>query len=78
MIFVQHDAIIDVSNEESPIPMIRTKEILDLLSPGGIVKVIVGKEAAIKNIRTLIANNPFELLDISGDSNESVLFIKKL
>lgn len=75
---MQHDAIIDVSNEESPIPMIRTKEILDLLSPGGIVKVIVGKEAAIKNIRTLIANNPFELLDISGDSNESVLFIKKL
>lgn len=78
MIFVQHDAIIDVSNEESPIPMIRTKEILDLLSPGGIVKVIVGKEAAIKNIRTLIANNPFELLDISDDRNKSVIFIKKL
>lgn len=75
---MQHDAMIDISNEESPIPMIRTKELLDLLSSGAIVKVIVGKEAAVKNIRTLIANNPFELLDISDDRNKSVIFIKKL
>jgi tRNA 2-thiouridine synthesizing protein A len=75
---VHYDAVIDVSNDDSPIPMIRTSEILDLISPGGIVKVIAGKEAAVKNIKTLIANNPYELLDISDGSNKFIIFIKKL
>lgn len=75
---MEYQANINVSTEDSPIPMIRTKELLDLLSSGDVLKVTVGRESAVKNIRTLISNNPYELIKINNLKDEFVLFIKKL
>lgn len=74
-----YNAAIDLSLEESPIPMIRTKELLDLVSHGSIIKVTVGKESAVKNIKTLVANNnSYDILKISKHQNKHEIFIKKL
>jgi tRNA 2-thiouridine synthesizing protein A len=74
---MQYDLILDVSNEESPIPIIRTSEFLNSLAVGEVLKVVVNKESAIKNIKTLISNNPYTLLDTKGDVNGFELYIKK-
>jgi len=58
--------------------MIRTKETLDLLSVNDVLKVTVVRESAVQNIKTLISNNPFELLSLSKENNQFVLVIKKL
>jgi len=71
------DMVIDVTNEESPIPMIRTSELLNLAPIGSVIKVVVNIESAVKNIKTLILNNPYELLDVVDDKTGYVLYIKK-
>ncbi len=74
---MQYDLILDVSNEESPIPIIRTSESLSSLPVGGVLKVVVNKESAIKNIKTLISNNSYALLGTKSAINGFELYIKK-
>jgi tRNA 2-thiouridine synthesizing protein A len=74
---MRYDFILDVSNEQSPIPVIRTSELLNVMPTGSILKVVVNKEAAVKNIKTLIANQPYELLNNTNDLSAFELYIKK-
>ncbi|MDD2834423.1 MAG: sulfurtransferase TusA family protein [Methylotenera sp.] len=75
---INHNAILDVRHEDSPIPTIRTKEALEALATGDVLKVITSKESTVKNIRTLVANNPYSLLkDIKNDEGY-VFLIEKL
>ncbi|MDO9366458.1 MAG: sulfurtransferase TusA family protein [Methylotenera sp.] len=74
----QFNVMLDVTSDESPVPTIRTKETLDTLASGQILKVVTSKESTVKNIRTLVANNPFELLDNRKNEEGFVFFIKKL
>ncbi|PKO47829.1 MAG: sulfurtransferase TusA family protein [Betaproteobacteria bacterium HGW-Betaproteobacteria-22] len=74
---INHNAILDVRHEDSPIPTIRTKELLDELSAGDILKVITSKESTIKNIRMLVANNPFVLLHEARTEEGFIFIIKK-
>jgi TusA-related sulfurtransferase len=64
--------------EDSPIPTIRTKEVLDNIGKGNVLKVITSKESTIKNIKTLVANNPFNLIDHGKTDEGFVFFIEKL
>ncbi len=73
-----YDVLLDVRHEDSPIPTIRAKQILDELPTGGVLKVITGKESTIKNIRTLVANNPYNLIEHNKDNEGFVFFIQKL
>jgi len=73
-----YDVLLDVRHEDSPIPTIRAKEVLDGLASGQILKVITSKESTVRNIRTLIANNPFDLVEHNKDHEGFVFFIKKL
>ncbi|NOU41802.1 MAG: sulfurtransferase TusA family protein [Methylotenera sp.] len=75
---IQFNAMLDVTSDESPVPTIRTKETLDTLTSGQVLKVVTSKESTIKNIRTLVANNPFELLDNMKNEEGFVFLIKKL
>ncbi|MDP1595805.1 MAG: sulfurtransferase TusA family protein [Methylotenera sp.] len=70
--------MLDATSDESPVPTIRTKETLDTLTSGQVLKVVTSKESTIKNIKTLVANNPFELLDNLKNVEGFVFFIKKL
>ena len=45
---VQYDIELDVRHEDSPVPTIRTKETLDTMASGDILKVITGKESTVK------------------------------
>lgn len=72
-----YDVLLDVRHEDSPIPTIRVKEVLDGLAMGEILKVITSKESTIKNIRTLVANNPFQLIEHSKNDEGFVFFIQK-
>lgn len=74
---MKYDSILDVRNQDSPIPVIRTSERLNTLPVGSILKVVVNKDSAIRNIRTLISNNPYELLNNTKDSSALILYIKK-
>lgn len=58
--------------------MIRTKETLDLLSANDVLKVTVERESAVQNIKTLVSNNPFELMSLSKEDNQFIIMIKKL
>lgn len=75
---IQFNVMLDVTSDESPVPTIRTKETLDTLASGEVLKVVTSKESTVKNIRTLVANNPFELLDNRKNKEGFVFFIKKL
>ena len=72
-----HHAILEVLGEESPIPVIRTKESLDELKAGEILKVITDKQSAVDNIQTLVSNNPFSLLKQDKEDGNFVLHIQK-
>jgi TusA-related sulfurtransferase len=72
-----YDVLLDVRHEDSPVPTIRTKEVLDGLASGKILKVITSKESTVKNIRTLVANNPFHLIEHTINDEGFVFFIQK-
>lgn len=72
-----YDLLLDVRHEDSPIPTIRAKEVLDQLASGQILKVITSKESTVKNIRTLVANNPFDLIEHNKNQEGFVFFILK-
>ncbi len=74
----QFQAQLNLGDADSPVPMIRTKETLDLLSVSDVLKVTVVRESAVQNIKTLVSNNPFELMSVSKEDNQYVLMIKKL
>lgn len=75
---IQFNVMLDATGDESPLPTIRTKAALDALASGHVLKVVTSKESTVKNIRTLVANNPFELLDNRKNKEGFVFFIKKL
>lgn len=68
---------LDLRQEDSPVPMIKTKETLDQLGSGDVLKVVVTKEPAVQNIKTLITNNTFELLETTKIEGVYTLLIKK-
>lgn len=73
-----YNVLLDARHEDSPIPTIRAKEILDTLPTGEILKVITSKESTVKNIRTLTANNAFKLIEHRKNHEGFVFFIEKL
>jgi len=74
---LDYNVLLDVRHEDSPIPTIRAKEVLDNMRKGEIVKVITSKESTVKNIRTLVTNNPFNLVDHGKTDEGFVFYIEK-
>lgn len=74
---INFNSVLDVRHEDSPIPTIRTKEALDALPSGDILKVITSKESTISNIRMLVANNQFTLLQELKNEEGFVFLIQK-
>jgi TusA-related sulfurtransferase len=77
--YINFDLLIDARLDDPPWPMVKTKEALNNLSAGAILKVIVKDNyGTISNIRTLIKNNPYELLREEISQEGLFFFIKKL
>lgn len=75
---IEHHVVLDATAHDCPLPTILTKDTLDNMVSGQILKLITSKEGTVRNIRTFVANNPCELLS-EGSSEEGFVFmIKKL
>lgn len=74
----QHNIMLDLKDFDSPIPTIETKNTLDSMATGEILKLLTSKESTVKNIRMLVANNSYELLHEFKSETEFTFLIKKL
>ena len=71
-----YDLLVDASEEDCPMPTIQAKNALDLMTTGQTLKVIASKEGAVKNIRTLVSSNPYELISEAKVNEKFIFFIK--
>ena len=72
------DILLDVTAVECPIPTIETKNTLDQMTAGQVLKVVASTEGTIRNIRTFVANNSCELIDEYQNEEGIVFFIRKI
>ena len=75
---INYNMLLNATEYDCPMPTIHAKNSLDTMSAGQILKLITSKEGTIKNIRTLVANNPYELLREYKNEEGLVFLIKKL
>lgn len=73
-----YDLLIDATEEDCPMPTIHAKNALDSMSSGQVLKILTSKEGSVRNIRTLVASNPYELISESKVNEIFEFFIKKL
>ena len=74
----KYDILIDTTNSDCPIPTILSKTILDIMNSGQILKVVTTQEGVVKNIRTLVANNPYKLVAESIIELKFIFYIVKI
>jgi tRNA 2-thiouridine synthesizing protein A len=74
----EYDVFVDATEDDCPMPTILSKNTLDNMRSGQILKLITSKEGSIRNIRTLVANNPYELISESKSMEGFILHILKL
>lgn len=75
---ITYDLILDTTQDDCPIPIIKAKDVLDAMSTGQVLKIITSKEGTIGNIRVLVQNNPYELLSESKSEGHYLFHVKKL
>lgn len=73
-----YDILIDTTNTPCPIPTILSKSILDIMISGQTLKIVTAQEGVVRNIKTLVANNPYELLNESRIESKFIFHILKL
>lgn len=74
----KYHVMLDVRNQDSPIPMIRTKETLDLLTSGDVLKVVTNRESAVKNIKTMLSNSSaYLLIELTKEAEDNTFYIQK-
>ena len=75
---ITYDLILDTTQDDCPIPIIKAKDVLDAMLSGQVLKIITSKEGTIGNIRVLVQNNPYELLSESKSEGHYLFYVKKL
>lgn len=75
---VNYDVLLDATQDDCPIPTIRTKAMLDEMDVGAILKVVTSKEGTIRNIRTLVDSNSCKLVREIRSTEDFHFYIKKL
>ena len=75
---ITYDLILDTTQDDCPIPIIKAKDVLDAMLSGQVLKIITSKEGTIGNIRVLVQNNPYELLSESKSEGHYLFHVKKL
>ena len=73
-----HDILIDTTGSSCPMPATLSKNALNAMSSGQILKLIVGRnEDVVRNIRTLVANNQYELMIEARVDSRFIFHIRK-
>lgn len=71
------DIELDLTGLESPLPMLKTKELLDSLVSGQVVLVKTTAAGSEQNIRNLINNHPVTLLTLHKQDGVFNFLIEK-
>lgn len=76
---MQHgiDMEFDLTGLDSPVPMLKTKEVIDRLLPGQTAMVRTTSVGSEQNIRNLINNHPATLLFFKKEDGVLHFLIKK-
>ncbi len=72
-----YDLLLDVTHQECPLPTIKTKQALDALPAGAVLKVLTDREGAVRNIHTFARSNAYALFYESKTEQIYSLYIKK-
>jgi tRNA 2-thiouridine synthesizing protein A len=75
---INYNVLLDATQDDCPIPVIKTKEVLDTMSTGEILKVVTTREGTIRNIRTFVNNNHYKLLQQLEENSRFHFYIEKL
>ncbi len=75
---IDYDVLLDATQHDCPVPTIQTKDALDIMSSGQVLKVITSKAGTVRNIRTFVANNHCELMSEFSTDEGYVFLIRKL
>lgn len=75
---IDYDELLDATQDDCPVPTIKTKKALDKMPAGSILKLVARNEGTVRNIRTFVRNNPYELLREVKDTEGFQFYIKKL
>ncbi|HIH43944.1 MAG TPA: sulfurtransferase TusA family protein [Candidatus Methanoperedenaceae archaeon] len=76
MAFV-HDFELDVRGEACPYPLIRTKQQVDKLHKGEVLKVLASDPVAPQNIDAWAKKSGNELLGVEANSGTFSIFVRK-
>jgi tRNA 2-thiouridine synthesizing protein A len=75
---IDYDVLLNATQDDCPVPVIKTKEELDKMSSGEVLKVVTTREGTINNIRTLVKTNPYKLLQQFQENEHYHFYIEKL
>lgn len=75
---IDFNVLLDATQDDCPVPVIKTKEVLDKMSAGEVLKVVTTREGTIKNIRTLVSNNDYKLLQQFQENELYYFYIEKM
>lgn len=75
---IDYNVLLDATQDDCPIPTIRTKEVLDEMETGAVLKLVTSKEGTIRNIRTFVNNNQCELVQEIKAAEGFHFYIRKL
>ena len=71
------DIELDLTGLESPAPMLKTKEAIDVMSPGQTILVKTTAAGSEQNIRNLIANHTVTLVSFKKENGVFHFLIEK-
>ena len=74
---VAHDFELDVRGEACPYPLIRTKQQVDKLQKGEVLKVLASDPVAPQNIDAWAKKSGNELLAVEANNGAYHIFVKK-
>ena len=75
---IDYNVLLDATQDDCPIPTIRTKEMLDEMAAGTVLKVVTSKEGTIRNIRTFVNSSHCELVCETKATEGFHFYIRKL
>ena len=75
---IDYNVLLDATQDDCPVPTIKTKEMLDEMDVGAVLKVVTSKEGTIRNLRTFVNNNHCELVHEIRAAEGFYFYIKKL
>jgi len=74
---VEPDDVLDVQGENCPIPVIRTKQRIDELEPGGVLEVQATDPGAERDIPSWADTTDNEFLGVVSDGDVLRLYIRR-